>query len=311
MGLRYRKSIKIGPARINLSKSGLGWSIGAKGVRFTKKAGGGYRTTVGAPGTGVSYSKDYSAKTKGSSHFEQNKPQPAVCHVSPERRKKEQKIGAVIGICFAALVLGVIVWKLFGSLNIFAFDVVYTEVVPDEAVWDVGSTIEFVKYPGSCRSGDSVLVEIKAEPNGHYSIVVYGDSGRVQSSSLIGTSANATGKANWRWTVPENSAPGIYYIQVSDRSGNQNCIDYCILDEAGNVVGDPPSREKSIEESNQSFAIEIEDIEYASGQGQVVYITATGFKYHKSTCKHVSAGATAIDLNTALAQGYSACQACH
>lgn len=36
MGLNFRKSIKLGPARINLSKSGVGYSIGAGGLRYTK-----------------------------------------------------------------------------------------------------------------------------------------------------------------------------------------------------------------------------------------------------------------------------------
>lgn len=36
MGLRFRKSIKVGKhARINLSKSGVGYSVGAGGVRMT------------------------------------------------------------------------------------------------------------------------------------------------------------------------------------------------------------------------------------------------------------------------------------
>ena len=62
MGLRYRKSIKMGPFRINLSKSGIGYSVGVKGYRVTKKAGGGYRTTVSIPGTGISHVKEYSGK---------------------------------------------------------------------------------------------------------------------------------------------------------------------------------------------------------------------------------------------------------
>lgn len=40
MGWNFRKSIKIGPARINLSKSGIGYSVGAGGIRYTKRAGG-------------------------------------------------------------------------------------------------------------------------------------------------------------------------------------------------------------------------------------------------------------------------------
>lgn len=58
MGFRFRKSIKAGPVRINLSKSGVGYSVGGKGFRYSKKAGGGTRTTASIPGTGISYVKD-------------------------------------------------------------------------------------------------------------------------------------------------------------------------------------------------------------------------------------------------------------
>lgn len=67
MGLRFRKSIKAGPLRINLSKSGVGYSIGGKGFRYTKKAGGGTRTTASIPGTGISYVTESSKKKRGSS----------------------------------------------------------------------------------------------------------------------------------------------------------------------------------------------------------------------------------------------------
>lgn len=63
MGFRLRKSKSFGPVRVNFSKSGVGYSIGGKGFRATKKAGGGYRTTASIPGTGVSYTKDYSNRT--------------------------------------------------------------------------------------------------------------------------------------------------------------------------------------------------------------------------------------------------------
>lgn len=59
MGMRFRKSINLGGgARLNLSKSGIGASVGGKGFRVTKKAGGGTRTTASIPGTGISYVKD-------------------------------------------------------------------------------------------------------------------------------------------------------------------------------------------------------------------------------------------------------------
>lgn len=56
MGFRYRKSISLGGGfRINLSKSGVGYSWGTKGYRITKTASGKTRRTYSIPGTGLSY----------------------------------------------------------------------------------------------------------------------------------------------------------------------------------------------------------------------------------------------------------------
>jgi hypothetical protein len=56
MGLRVRKSIKLGGgARINLSKTGLGFSWGIPGFRITKTARKTTRKTYGIPGTGISF----------------------------------------------------------------------------------------------------------------------------------------------------------------------------------------------------------------------------------------------------------------
>ena len=62
MGFRFRKSFGAGPFRVTMSKSGIGYSVGGKGFRVTKKASGGTRTTVGIPGTGISYSTDSKKK---------------------------------------------------------------------------------------------------------------------------------------------------------------------------------------------------------------------------------------------------------
>lgn len=61
MGIRYRKSIRIGKGfRINLSKSGIGYSVGCKGLRYTKTASDRSRTTVSIPGTGISWVEESS-----------------------------------------------------------------------------------------------------------------------------------------------------------------------------------------------------------------------------------------------------------
>jgi L,D-peptidoglycan transpeptidase YkuD (ErfK/YbiS/YcfS/YnhG family) len=55
MGFRFRKRIKILPGFwFNMSKRGISTSIGGKGLTVNLKDGK-TRTTVGIPGTGLSY----------------------------------------------------------------------------------------------------------------------------------------------------------------------------------------------------------------------------------------------------------------
>lgn len=71
MGFRFRKSINLGCGfRVNLSKSGIGYSWGVKGYRVTHTAKGRTRTTASIPGTGISFVNE-----TGGMH-EKNKPVP-------------------------------------------------------------------------------------------------------------------------------------------------------------------------------------------------------------------------------------------
>ncbi len=55
MGFFYRKSVNFGPFRVNLSKSGLGYSVGGRGFRVGKSARGRSYSAFHIPGTGVGY----------------------------------------------------------------------------------------------------------------------------------------------------------------------------------------------------------------------------------------------------------------
>ena len=57
MGFSYRKSVNLGPFRVNLSKSGFGYSVGGRGFRTGVSSGGRRYTSFGLPGTGMSYRK--------------------------------------------------------------------------------------------------------------------------------------------------------------------------------------------------------------------------------------------------------------
>lgn len=55
MGFSFRKSVNLGPFRVNVGKSGVGYSFGGKGIRVGTSAKGRRYTSFSIPGTGVSY----------------------------------------------------------------------------------------------------------------------------------------------------------------------------------------------------------------------------------------------------------------
>jgi hypothetical protein len=62
MGFRFRRSARLGPLRFNFSKGGLSSiSVGGRGASFNipVSRSGGPRTTVGLPGTGLSWSVEH------------------------------------------------------------------------------------------------------------------------------------------------------------------------------------------------------------------------------------------------------------
>ncbi|MDM5338494.1 DUF4236 domain-containing protein [Fictibacillus enclensis] len=83
MGFGYRKSFKVAPGvRLNVSKSGIGASVGGKGLRYSVNSKGS-RVTASVPGTGLSYSKYSSKRPKTSAYQYQQE-------LQKQQREKEK-----------------------------------------------------------------------------------------------------------------------------------------------------------------------------------------------------------------------------
>lgn len=73
MGFRFRKSVRIAPGvRINLGKKKASLSIGGRGATVNLSDRG-VKTTVGIPGTGMSYVDDPSSKYHSSENYSSRK----------------------------------------------------------------------------------------------------------------------------------------------------------------------------------------------------------------------------------------------
>lgn len=93
MGMRFRKSKKIAPGvRVNLNAKSASISIGPKGFKKTFSTSGRTTTTVGIPGTGLSYStsKKMGAPTAAASA------DPIVPEVAVPVRSQKSKCVALV-----------------------------------------------------------------------------------------------------------------------------------------------------------------------------------------------------------------------
>lgn len=97
MGFSFRKSIKIGPVRLNVSKSGLGASAGVKGARVGVNAKGNSYSSFGAKGM------YYRSQSKGSAQA------PVVENDYAQSDLSQNPV--IIGISFA-ITLALFSWFL-------------------------------------------------------------------------------------------------------------------------------------------------------------------------------------------------------
>lgn len=245
MGFRFRKSFGSGPFRFNLSKSGIGWSIGGKAARFTKKAGGGYRTTASIPGTGVSYSRDHGGKRK---------------------KKSPGCFGSFCILFFAAILISLISSCIDGSLF---------QSQDNPAVVESADSFN--------SSGENMAQE--AEP------------------STESEEPELTPKEQKAAELAAASIAAMQANQPKEDAGNEDPED----DPQPNDIPEAPAEVPVVEAPSEDPVVE-EDPE---PQVEIVYITDTGSKYHRGSCRHLKNSKHEISLDAAKAQGYTACGTCY
>lgn len=112
MGFRFRKSFKIAPGiKFNVNKKSVGLTVGKRGAHFTVNSKGKRTTSVGIPGTGLSYTT--SSGGKKSKRKSTAKQQPvakttantakAVNTVNNENKKSFKSVPLILGIVFVVI----------------------------------------------------------------------------------------------------------------------------------------------------------------------------------------------------------------
>lgn len=303
MGFRFRKSVNLGPLRVNFSKSGVGYSVGGKGFRATKKAGGGFRTTASIPGTGISYVRDYptSGKKKASASTASHSPSGNSNQTTPpsggkKRRKWPYVVAAVlvagmIGSCvqtddtdqasgggFTSQVSSSISTSEPEAPTITSLSLDCDQAIELD-VKDTKSIPVLVLEEGA----DATDVEFTSSDPNVLTFTPQDDNG-----TLVG--------------VATSKAEGTAEISVSAGDVKSQVVTITVID-SERIAAEEAAKKAAEEAAAQQAA--------QQPQEEMVWIPQSGSKYHsKSTCSGMN-NPTQVPISTAKARGYEACKRCY
>ncbi len=164
MGFRFRKSFKIAPGvKLNLNKKSTGVTFGGKGFHYTVNSKGKRTSTVGIPGTGISYSSTSGGKSKT------KKQERSAETMSTSNKKWYMKTGYIILLLMLFFPAGIfLMWKYTNwnkyvkiavSIFVSVFFIVYIASDNDEDVIDSNSIVVETTTEGTTLPAETTTKE--------------------------------------------------------------------------------------------------------------------------------------------------------
>ena len=330
MGLRFRKSKKVGPFRVNISQKGVGWSVGVPGLRYTKKAGGGSRVTASVPGTGISYVKESSGSNQrkkpriaegNTAKLNAAKPSASRMPVpSPELTEPQppqnggKKTGHgclwwVMAIFFWPFFLSAWFWKtdkfkLKKPARAFALVAVWAILL---ASWSASSTESNLAVSSSAASSvvssSAPALEAESEPE---SLAASSEPAEDVADSQPEEAASAPMQEEApSESTPASEAPAA--AAPSEPAQDATAPDSTASGSPAVVPAPVPVPTPAPAESS-SVA---ETIEEPEPQEAMVWVTATGSKYHSRPNCGNTKSASQVPISRAIAMGLEPCKRCY
>lgn len=280
MSFRFRKSIVKGPFRINLSKSGIGYSVGNKFFRLTKKASGGTRTTASIPGTGIAYVKD-SKRENNNKKRQRGKATEVTKEV--EASKTKQKKPFYKKWWFWLIVVCVVVSPLFSD----------DDVESDNASESIIEQSENVQETQNAED-KNILEEVTADMEGN-------QNGQQSSPEKTGT-------AEQEQEIPAHEQE----VEVeAPNQENASVEEETVAPLQEGATDESDLMQESALESAQSVQSEQETTPNTEQVQVMVWIPESGTKYHSDPDCSGMINPTKVTLEEAIAMGYEACKRCH
>ena len=324
MGFRFRKSVKIAPGvRLNIGKKSVGISAGVKGARVSVNSSGRKTTTVGLPGTGLSYSKTEKiggskTSTRSSSSNNAQPIRPDLQPAQPqEEKKKKGCCGCAVYAFIALLIIGALGSCIGGTedkdkqtdtANDGTQAAVITQLtqtgdtVPEI---DLGSsqTLTYTVDPSDfAMTADAVYATTSDSDVLTVSAECLSDPARVE----VTLTGKAAGTANYTIRAAEGDAQQTGQITVHDRAAEQAAAKAKAEQEAAEkAAAEKAAQEQAAPEA--AAAQQAAQEQAAAQQSETVYVTPSGKRWHRSaSCAGKNARAVTMDQ----VGGRTPCQKC-
>lgn len=323
MGFRFRKSVKIAPGvRLNIGKKSVGISAGVKGARVSVNSSGRKTTTVGLPGTGLSYSKTekIGGRKTTTRSASSNNAQPIRPDLPPaqplEEKKKKGCCGCAVYAFIALLIIGALGSCIGGTEDkdkqTDTGDGTQATVITQltqtsDAVTeiDLGSsqTLTYTVDPSDfemtadavyATTSDSDVLTVSAE--------CLSDPARVE----VTLTGKAAGTANYTIRAAEGDAQQTGQITVHDQAAEQAAAEAEAKAKAEKEAAEKAAAEKAAQEQAAAEAAAAQE-QAAAQQSETVYVTPSGKRWHRSaSCAGKNARAVTMDQ----VGGRTPCQKC-
>lgn len=319
MGLRFRKSFKIAPGvKLNLNKKSTSVTFGGKGFHHTISSTGKKTTTVGVPGTGISYSKT-SGGNRGkssSSHTTQNSsfiPDPS----QQNNKKWHEKTGWIIFFLIVFFPIGLFLmwksnWKKAPKIIVSALYgvalIAYIASPKLESVTLSADTGQIYDI------NTEIPIEVSTKPE-DYSL----------SESSFNISGGQISEKDGLF-VFSASKEGKYTVSVESDNVDSNKLTFSIEDKAAIAKAKAEAEAQAQKEVEEKARAEQEAAEQAAAhaqaeqeaaaqtnqpQEQMVWVSQSGSKYHSnSSCSNMK-NPTQITISEAQNQGLEPCKKCY
>lgn len=316
MGFRFRKSVKIAPGvRLNIGKKSVGISAGVKGARVSVNSNGRKTTTVGLPGTGLSYSKTEKiggSKTKAASTSASNEPldtitRPDLPPAQPqEEKKKNGCCGCAVYAFIALLIIGALGSCIGGTddkdkqtdtANDGTQAAVITQLTQtSDAVTeiDLGSsqTLTYTVDPSDfAMTADAVYATTSDSDVLAVSAECLSDPARVE----VTLTGKAAGTADYTVRAADSDVQQTGQVTVHDRAAEQAEAEAKAEQEAAEkAAAEKAAQEQAAAEA--AAAQQAAQEQAAAQQSETVYITPSGKRWHRSaSCAGKNARAVTMD----------------